>query len=104
MQVIKIDPGQPPEEIGIADRYELEAMAGQPCASVSLDNGITVIVPQYDEMQDLAPCCWMHVQPFEQLLYGSVYIVRAGICGPVSVREGDLDYVKSHFRAVRDYD
>lgn len=104
MIAYKIEPGEGLQVIEISWPDSLRTVLGGEYASLTLDNGLVVVVRKYDETQDSAPSVWMHAQPFDQPLYGPVVICRSGIDGPISVREDDNDYIYEHFKAVRDYD
>lgn len=105
MLIYKIEPGKEPALKNIDNTLEaLQAEVDGPIETVSLDNGMVVIVNEEGRLRGMEPCCWMKAGCIREMLVGPVVIARCSIDSFDSVRESDPEVIRRDFHMVRDYD
>ncbi len=104
MKAIEIRPGQKPRVAEIQNTFDcLKKMVDGPIEGHTLgDTGLVAILNRDGREKGMAPTGCLRVWPIQDdILYGTVIIVRAAMDAFAAVREGDMELVQRIYREVR---
>ncbi len=107
MKAIEICPGQKPRVAEIQNTCDClkKIVDGSVEGHMLGDTGLVVILNRDGRKNGMSPTGCLRIWPIQDdILYGTVIIVRAAKDALTSVREGDMELVRSMWREVMFYD